>query len=129
MYSLNDFLLYSEDATTSNYIQLTPHEENDSLAVREVILSQTEPIIVSDGEENDLRPSSPPPSNPPSTSHRLRHTPAAIVLNYVWRNWWEVSPQLLLYDRSPSLSCISDDDDELDWEVTWPLHAEESQPT
>ncbi len=40
-----------------------------------------------------------------------------MVLNYVWRNWWEDFSQPLLNDRSPSLSCISVDDDELDGEV------------
>ncbi len=86
-------------------------ENNDSHTIREVIIAQVEPTIVSDGGENDLRPSSPPHNIPPNTS------PAAIVLNYVWRNWLEVSSQPLLYDRSPSVNCISDDDDELDGEV------------
>ncbi len=79
-------------------------ENNDSDTIREVIIAQIEPTIISDGGENDLRPSSSPHSLPPHTS------PAAIVLNYVWRNWLEVSSQPLLYDRSPSVSCISDDD-------------------
>ncbi len=84
MYSLNHFLLYSEDATTSNYVQLTSQGETVGQAVIEFILTNVEPTIVSDGVENYLHPSSPPPSNPPSTSLRLRHIPAAIVLNYVW---------------------------------------------
>ncbi len=96
------FPLCNEDATSDNYFQLTPQGENDSHTAIEIILDQVEPTIVSDGEENDLRPSSPQPSNPPYTSPRLRHIPAVIVQNYVWRNWWEVSSQPLLYDRSPS---------------------------
>ncbi len=63
--------------------------ENDSQNTRGVLLSQVEPTIVSDGEENDSRPSSSPPSNPPFTSQRLRHIRAAIVLNYMRRDWWE----------------------------------------
>ncbi len=86
MYSLSHFLLYGEDATTNNYVQLPPQGDNVCHIIREVILAQVEPTIVSDGWENDFRPSSPPPSNPLNTSLRLRHIPAAIVLNYVWRN-------------------------------------------
>ncbi len=47
-------MVCSEHATTVNYVQLTPQGENDSQTVREELLSQVEPIIVSDGEENDL---------------------------------------------------------------------------
>ncbi len=64
---MNHFPVCSGDATTNNYVQLTSQGENDSQTARGVLLSQVEPAIVSDGRENDLRPSSSPPSNSPIT--------------------------------------------------------------
>ncbi len=108
---MNHCLLCSEDATSNNYIQLPPQGENVGGIVIDVILApvdEGEPIIVSDGGENDLRPSSPPPSNPPSTSQRLRHIPAAIALNYVWRNWWE-DGEVEAFEEPSVVECGPDD--------------------
>ncbi len=44
MYLLNHFRLDSEDATTSNFVHLTPQGENDSQTVREGIMTNVEPF-------------------------------------------------------------------------------------
>ncbi len=72
-------------------------------------LAHVESTIVSDGGENDLR-------HRPVT-HLPLHRDFTIYPLKSYQTTWEVSSQPLHYDQSPSLSCITDDNDELDGEV------------